>query len=352
MAELEKTALVPELPPPEKVMTWLLQDEQPVQTLPEYIEPPLSETLAKLQTQLCTVGNPRLQRRAAQSLAALGVVAADALIYALHQNDETCQVLAAYALRKLGREVTGTLLPLIETCPTLTRQRLLWVLYTADEPHVAEALITCMSDSDRKIRRYAAWGLGHLKDTHAIPYLVEALNDPTEKIRFDAAMALVKIGGEAVDALLEALYTGNARVRSQVVSVLAWLQDDEALDALTDALHDINPQVRGQAALALGWMGKHSAVNALVGALYDSEATVRMQAAVSLGWIGDSRAVDGLLDLLSDKDDWVPYSAADALGHLGDIRAITPLRLASHGRSKFVREAAQNALHQLGYFDN
>lgn len=352
MAELETIAILPELAPPQMVMTWLLQDEQPVEILPEYIEPPLSETLNKLQTQLCTAGHPREQRQAAQSLAALGMPAAEALIYALQQEDETCHVLAAYALRKLGRDVTDKLLPLIDTCPTPARQRLLWVLYTAGEPQVANALITCMNDSDRKIRRYAAWGLGHLKDTHAIPHLVEALNDPTEKIRFDAAMALVKIGGEAVEALLQALYTGNARIRSQVVSVLAWLQDDAALDALTDALHDANPQVRGQAALALGWMGKPGAVDALMGALYDTEAEVRMQAALALGWIGDVRAIDSLLGLLSDEDDWVPYSAADALGHLGDIRAITPLRLASHGRSKFVREAAQNALHQLGYFGN
>lgn len=352
MAELKHFVLEVELIAAQPVMTWLLQDDQPITVTPEYIEPSQAEILSNLKAQLCTGGSPRLQRQAAQALAAFGTTAVDALVYALHQEDETCQVLAAYALRKIGVEVTGTLLPLIDTCPTPTRQKLLWVLYTGGDAQVGDVLMTCMNDSDHKVRRYAAWGLGHLKDKRAIPQLVTALNDPTEKIRFDAAMALVKIGGEAVDALLEALYAGNARIRSQVVSVLAWLQDDEALDALTDALHDLNPNVRGQAALALGWMGKTSAVDALMSALYDSEAEVRMQAVLALGWIGDARAIDGLLGLMNDEDNWVPYSAADALGHLGDIRAITPLMLASRGREQHVREAAQNALRQLGYFIN
>ena len=338
----------------QSVGRWLLQDLQPsfAEVEVDGLFPITDGVIDELRQQLCSADNPRQQRQAALQLAAIGTDSVNALVYAFHEPCETCQVLAAYALRKIGAVAVKPLLESLDTCPLPVRQKLMWVLYSNGDKQVIDTLINCVSDPDRKVRRYAVWGLGHLKNTQAIPALVAALNDPYEKVRFDAGMALVKIGGEAVEALLGALYSGNARTRSQVAAILAWLQNDRALDALTDALRDMNPHVRAQAALALGWIGQAQSVDALMDALYDGDAEVRMQAASALGWIGDARAIDGLIGLIYDEDDWVPFSAADALVHLGDIRAIAPLMLASRGRNPRVREAAQDALCQLGYLLN
>lgn len=329
------------------VMTWLLQDTTAVsETTSAH---PIQAEIGYLREQLRSTNRAFVQRQAALQLAALGGMAVEALVTAMHSENETTQVLAAYALQKIGTEAIKPLLGILDTCPLRMRQKLLWVLYMNANEQTVDVLIRCLSDEDGKVRRYAAWGLGYLQCERAIPELVAALDDAFGKVRFDAGMALVKIGEAAVGALLDTLTNGSARARSQAAAILAWLQqNDNAFDALTDALRDSNPQVRVQAAMALGWMGRSQAVDALLEALYDEQAEVRMQAALALGWIGDVRAIDGLIGLIFDEDDWVPFSAADALGNLGGIRAIAPLMLASRGRNPRVREAATRALRQLG----
>lgn len=339
--------------------TWLIEDEQPTETgkgvALNLLNPFTAYALVEyLGQQLCMSHNPRLQRKAALELAQIGLPAVDTLIYALYQKCKTCQVMAAYALRKIGEPAIEPLLEVLDHCPASVRQKLMWVLYSIGGDAVFNTLVAHLKDSDRKVRRYAAWGLGHMKKVDAIQALVMALDDPFEKMRFDAGMALVKIGGQAVDALLEALYHGKSRTRSQAAAILSWLQNETALDALAEALQDKDPHVRAQAALALGWIGNKQSVTPLMNALYDSEPEVRMQAAVALGWIGDERAIDGLVRLIYDEDYLVPFSAKDALRHieLGDMRAVIPQTRARQRNRACVRGASQTALRRLGYSIN
>ena len=75
---------------------------------------------------------------------------------------------------------------------------------------------------------------------------------------------------------------------------LGALDASEAVPALIDALKDTDAGVREQVAWALGAIGDRRAVDGLVGALGDTVAGVRRQAAWALGAIGDRRAVGGL----------------------------------------------------------
>ncbi len=303
------------------VMNWLLRDDAPSSGLmtrdAEVLEPLAS--IEFLKQQLCTSVSAYEKRQAALQLSRMGLGAVDALVYALLQECETCQVLAAYALRKMGCVVIKPLLAILDTCPTPARQKLIWVLYSIGDRQVIDTLILCLGDSDNKVRRYAAWGLGHFQDRRAIPGLVALLNDEVEKIRFDAAMALVKIGGTAVETLLEALYTADDFAQLQVIAVLSWLQDNVALDALQVALRDPKAGVRLRAAWALGWIGDARAARALLDTLNDSEGEVRMQAAVALGWIRDARAVNGFMKLHYDEDDTISYSDGHVVRELGGI---------------------------------
>jgi len=70
--------------------------------------------------------------------------------------------------------------------------------------------------------------------------------------------------------------------------------------------------VRYNAALALGKIGK-PAVEPLIAALKDKDSRVRYSAAWALGKIGDKRAVEPLIAALKDKDSTVRRDAAWAL---------------------------------------
>jgi HEAT repeat protein len=70
------------------------------------------------------------------------------------------------------------------------------------------------------------------------------------------------------------------------------------------------------------------AVDALIQATTDSNPQVRFRAVWALGKIGDARAFDSIVALTNDKDEAVWYDATFALGELRDARAI-PLLTAS-----------------------
>jgi HEAT repeat protein len=141
----------------------------------------------------------------------------------------------------------------------------------------------------------------------------QELTSPGEQ----AASALVAIGDSSKPALRTTL-TGPAWVaRRNAAWALGALKDSEAVPALIDALKDTDAGVREQVAWALGAIGDRRAVDGLVTALADTTPAVRKQAAWALGAIGDGRAVAGLTRALKDADAAVRKQAAWALGAIG-----------------------------------
>ena len=132
-----------------------------------------------------------------------------------------------------------------------------------------------------------------------------------------AASALVAIGAPAQSVFLEALRRPVWVARRNAAWGLGALDASEAVPALIDALKDSDAGVREQVAWALGSIGDRRAVDGLVAALGDSVAGVRKQAAWALGSIGDKRAVQGLMRALKDPDTGVRKQSAWALGSIG-----------------------------------
>jgi HEAT repeat protein len=132
-----------------------------------------------------------------------------------------------------------------------------------------------------------------------------------------AASALVAIGAGTQPVLRKALAGPVWVARRNAAWALGALKDSEAVPALIDALKDTDAGVREQVAWALGAIGDHRAVDALVAALGDSAGGVRKQSAWALGAIGDRRAVQGLTKALKDADAGVRKQAAWALGAIG-----------------------------------
>jgi HEAT repeat protein len=132
-----------------------------------------------------------------------------------------------------------------------------------------------------------------------------------------AASALVAIGKPAYEPLTKALRAPVWIARKNAAWALGALDSSEAVPALIEALKDSDAGVREQVAWALGAIGDRRAVDGLIVALGDSAPGVRKQAAWALGALDDRRAVTALTKSLKDPDAGVRKQAAWALGAIG-----------------------------------
>jgi HEAT repeat protein len=181
-----------------------------------------------------------------------------------------------------------------------------------------DALLDATSDANAVTREHAAFGLGLAGDPRAVPRLVRLLSDREATVRSKSAWALGLQG------------------------------DSRSVEPLTVTLRDESEDVRCQAAWALGLKGDSRAVEPLVNALSDPAPRVRAMAAWSLGLKGDSRSVEALMRRLSDDDMHTAAQAAWALGLKGDARAEEALSTALSSPSNEVRKQAAWALGMLG----
>jgi beta-lactamase regulating signal transducer with metallopeptidase domain/HEAT repeat protein len=180
------------------------------------------------------------------------------------------------------------------------------------------------TDTSATLRRVAAWGLGEYANE---PVAVEALSnalrrDADPKVREMAAWALAE-GDEG---------------RSDAVAALsAALKSDASQD------------VRATAAWALGNVGDRSAVDALVTALGSSEARVRTRALWAIGNISPKQAPKPVLPLLKDSDARVKMMAAWTLYQIEDPDAVPALRAAlEQEQDREVQVAEIRALAAMG----
>jgi HEAT repeat protein len=188
--------------------------------------------------------------------------------------------------------------------------------------------------------------------------LITQLGDVTKRER--AAQDLIRLGPDAVPALLEALQTRDANLlplyqqilaripaatplliktlktahpilRGRVAEIFAINKDRNAAPALLEALQGEYFTVRSRAALALGKIGEPKAIQPLLQALKDTEAEVRIAACLALGSFKDPSTFDDMTNvLLDDPTIEVRQAAARALGNTGHPAALPYLLEALH----------------------
>jgi HEAT repeat protein len=183
------------------------------------------------------------------------------------------------------------------------------------------------------VRRAAAEVLGDLDDPAAVPALVAALEDDDREVTYRAAVALGAIGDdEARGHLLGLVDRGTAAEATACAAVLGLAQGGDVERArIIELLDDGRVDLRWAAATALGKLGGESAVPALAVALGDESADVRAAAARALGGSGDARAVSALAQALTDERDLVRGKAAQALARLRSVGGASALAAAIAG---------------------
>jgi HEAT repeat protein len=171
--------------------------------------------------------------------------------------------------------------------------------------------------------------------------LITQLLDVTKRDR--AAQDLIRLGADAVPALLETLQTKDGNLLPLVQQILAHMPS--ATPTMIKLLAIAHPIIRGRVAEIFTISKDHAAVPALLGAAQGEYFTVRSRAALALGKIGDPKAIQPLVSLLKDPEDEVRIAACLALGLFSDPSTFDEITTVLLDDVKIeVRQAAARAL--------
>ncbi|MDZ7618506.1 MAG: HEAT repeat domain-containing protein, partial [Patescibacteria group bacterium] len=310
------------------------------------------------------------RREAILALAEIGEAAApavDAITAAM--DDETDQIVATYALGRLGQippEAESRIRENAHSPDSLLRTVSVWTLariYPADEPLRKEAfrqLVESLKSEEPQVRTTAARALVALDpDPNLLaPMLEEALRDADEQTTQYALDAVARVGSVMVPQLIGALRFESLRPR--VVFLLGEIGSDAeaAVEALVELIKAPDRPTREETLLALAKIGPaaSAAVPALTVALHQPEGTCRYGAAYALGRIGPpaESAIPTLLEATRNSDDTLALLSAWALAQIAPkckecAEETVPIlvRGLEHPNAKHRRESAA-ALGALG----
>jgi HEAT repeat protein len=198
---------------------------------------------------------------------------------------------------------------------------------TGSKQGEAKRLITQLADVIKRER--AAQDLIRL-GPDAVPALLEALQTRDGNLLSLYQQILARIPS-ATPPLIKTLGTAHPMIRGRVAEIFAINKDRSAAPALLDALQGEYFTVRSRAALALGKIGEPNAIQPLLHALKDTEDEVRIAACLALGYFKDPSSFDDITNvLLDDPKIEVRQAAAQALGNTGHPAALPYLLEALH----------------------
>jgi len=283
-----------------------------------------------------------------QAILVRGAAGAPLLIELLRDKDAARVGVALRAARELpGPEVTKALAAELATLPPRVQVLVIKVLASRKDPNASKELEALASSKEPEVRVEALAALGEVGEASAVAVLLNAAG-AGGKESATALSSLRAIKGDAVDAaLIQAMRTAKAVLRSELISVLAdrgctaataamlgeaARGDEKVARAAFKALGVVaspavaliagrmpNPSKRADAVLAalasakeaapraallrvLGRIGGEKAYAAVEQAIGDCNAEVKDAAIRALAAWPDARAADALLGLVKDAD--------------------------------------------------
>lgn len=340
------------------------------------IGPEASPAVAGL-TAVATTGEPEERMQAMLALAAIGPAAAAAtpmIIDAARSGDGSLRFAAVFALGKLRAMEADALLTEIENGSDPFLAEIAAWAHARIHPEDArlrqaaiEKLRGGLASEFPKVRAASASGLSDLAELlepelrrQLAEAFVGLLADPEPAVGKQAGAALVRLGGDAVDALKASV--AKPQVRLPILEILAAIgpAGKAAMPEVTAALSDDDAFVRGEAAVALGAIGTEAApaVASLEAILADEgeEPGTRYSAAYALGRIGPAAApaMKTIRGLSSSADELMATVAVWAAlkiepGNAQLFEAAMPrLRKALRADSDLARLEAAVALGEIG----
>ncbi len=163
-----------------------------------------------------------------------------AILHMLKDDSDNVRLEAVLALAQIdGSEVIG---PLIETASgdrdpyiryeAVRQLRTIGVGY----PEVLELALKALKDSNRDVRKQAAWLLGNFQEDRSIPALVKATSDPHWSVRESAEIALHNFGDRALSHIDAALSSKSWTTQFRAVRLLGDMGDINAIKSVEQLL--------------------------------------------------------------------------------------------------------------------
>ena len=281
--------------------------------------------------------------RASEELSRMGDKAVERLLKALKSDDVDLRVGAAITLGKIGKEE-----PLLEALKD-PEWEVRWAAATSlgnlKSREAVEQLISLLKDDSWEVRRAAAIALGKIKDAKAVKPLAEALKSEL-MIRFEAARALIQIGSEAVESLVNLLSHEDDDVRTKAAEALGMIGDERAVESLSKCLNDDDAGVREAAAKALVRIGG-SGIEEILSHLSSKMSLEALKALDLLEKEDLEKALPVLNKILEEGDEEARYEAVVVLGKLGEKGAEFLVR-ALEDESELVRRGAAMGILMIG----
>ena len=189
-------------------------------------------------------------------------------------------------------------------------------------------------------RATAAFRLGDMRSTRAIPALTDALDDRSRDVRMAAVRSLGSLG--AIDAIEPLVAAGvSGRAPRDVVGLALFDIGPPAVARLIELSSHPDPEMRADAITLIGVLGTARNADAMLDHLVDPSADVRVSTASALGRLGAAEASEALITALADRVPAVCAAAAHALGQIGGRQAVEKLLpLAKSEAFEPAREAA------------
>lgn len=246
----------------------------------------------------------------------------------LDDSDGETRLEAAGALPRFGARSVPPLRRALEHPDAATRAavaRALGGMGEAARPAVP-LLIAALGDSNDAAAEAAAFALAALgRSIDAVaPGLVEALGGAEQASLF-AAVALCRMGAEAVPALGQALQRGGGEMRKRVLRVVCDMGRDARaiLPILVTLEHDPDPEIQDLVAMARAYMDvdMSSAVDAMIGNLRDGAPDERAEAAKKLSMLRPilKQVPPALIAALQDENRDVRRTVIASLANLGRV---------------------------------
>lgn len=248
-----------------------------------------------------------------------------------------------------------------------------------------EALVLATRDSSNLLAHEAAFALGQMQDTEAIPALESVLNDLSLHpiVRHEAAEALGAIGLDSnIPLLKNSLVSDPAQeVRETcglalrrieeimnisnnddipTLEVSPFLSVDPAAPASCSSVNQLREVLmdeekgmyeRYAALFALRNHGGDEAISSVVDSLSASSALLRHEVAYVLGQLQNKVASDALSRILRDihEHPMVRHEAAEALGSIADEESVALLKEFALDPEPIVSQSCEVALSMLEF---
>ena len=159
-------------------------------------------------------------------------------------------------------------------------------LGSVGDDEVRQALLASLEDPSNLVRFNAAASLAQLGDRQGIDFLFAALENADPILRVNAVNFLTQVqqrSGTVEEPLVAALASASPLARAGAAQVLGQSRVRAAVPALIAAVDDAEAQVRWNAVIALGRIGATESRQRLESLLTDKDSTVAYYAEWALG---------------------------------------------------------------------